>query len=290
MSSSFDFNKIIIIQSLEAHELQTGELLYQFIKKEIADLGHEIHVDFVNCTHANEFKAIIKELIKEVEKGYLPLLHIECHGDTLDGLIFQNGSELNWQEVSELFLDLNIATKFNLFVSISACYGLHFISEMTAIKPAPAWGIVAPSALVYSDELFKGFKDFYKHFLRFEMEKAILSFSNNNLSVGDWYCQTAESWFSRVVKNYITRYCSKKECRKRVESMHLEIKNKGETISMSELKKNLHDANRIYLTNKYFEIYFSTAKIPENKNRFIEVKHNLEKEMSEMRKTGLYLI
>ena len=48
-------------------------------------------------------KKIIQNIVADVERsGPTPFIHIEAHGDIIDGLIFQNSSTLSWERVSKV--------------------------------------------------------------------------------------------------------------------------------------------------------------------------------------------
>lgn len=291
MAFGFQFNKIIIIQSLDDTESRTGELLYSFIYDKLEKNYDGIGLELVNIEYAAEFQMFMEKLAAETKKGLCPIIHIECHGDEHKGLEFKNGSELSWEELSSELLNLNVATDFNLFLTISACYGLYFISQLNPLKPAPTWGVVGPSDTVYPDELLAGFKMFYKCFLEtLDFDYASESLSKHKLSKGYWHCQNAESWFIQVAINYVTRYCTKLESRKRVAYLHSENLRLGQKESMSSIKKEVIKLNRQKLTKDYFETYFSIAKIPNNRLRFLSLKDSLESHLNQMKKSGLYII
>lgn len=290
MTSGFSFQKIVIVQSLEPHETKTGEQLYDYIKNNTNQYFNAGDIQLINCSYAEKFLECIKNLTEDAKNGSIPIIHIECHGDMLDGLEFENGSDLSWESLSSALLDLNIATKFNLLVSISACYGFYFIDQMNPLKPAPTWGLVGPSEIVSPSELFDGFKIFYKSFLEtLDFGYAKQSLINHSLKEGDWYCQIAEDWFIEIAQHYIANHCNRKEARLRVERLHSRLLKLGKSKKMGEIKKELIKLNRSKITEDYFDAYFSIKEIPKNKLRFASLKADLEEMMIKMRSQG-YLI
>ena len=111
--SGFTFSRIVIIQSLEPDEDETGTILSEFL----AALGtatefSNVPIEVINCGNARQFLEILNQLTQDAASGDIPLLHVECHGDALDGLEFENSSTLSWERVSAALLPLNIATQF----------------------------------------------------------------------------------------------------------------------------------------------------------------------------------
>lgn len=184
----FTYTKIVIIQSLEREEVETGKILFEFL----ASLGtdnesYDVPIEIISCGHAGQFLEILHQLTQDATAGTIPLLHVECHGDPLDGLEFENSSTLSWESVSEALRPLNIASKFNLLAVFSACFGAHFLGQMEAIQPSPCWCLVAPTERVDVAEVMGGFRAFYSAlFNDNDMGSAVRAISQCRLSHGRW--------------------------------------------------------------------------------------------------------
>ena len=290
--AGFTFTKIVIIQSLEPDEVETGKILSDFLVALGTDTQtYNMPVETINCRHAGQFLEILHKLTKEAASGTIPLLHVECHGDQLDGLEFENSSTLSWERVSEALLPLNIATQFNLLAVFSACFGAHFLGQMQAIHPAPCWCLVAPTERVDVSEVIGGFRTFYSAlFNDNDMGSAVRAISQCSLSRGKWLSKPAELWFETLVTGYIKEHCNKKTAAKRAKEMFRTMKKNGKHRSTGAILRLLRNINRTDLLNKYFDIYFITQQIPENLQRFETARKRVEKKMAELRDTGLYVI
>jgi hypothetical protein len=288
--AGFTFTKIVIIQSLEPDEVETGRILSDFI----TSLGTDnescnVPIEIIECGHAGQFIEILHLLTQDAAKGTIPLLHVECHGHPLDGLEFENSSTLSWERVSEALLPLNIATKFNLLAVFSACFGAHFLGQMGAIQPSPCWCLVAPTERVDVAEVMGGFRTFYSALLNdYDMGSAVRAISQCRLSQGRWLSEPAELWFENLVTGYVKEHCNEESSQRRAKEMFRILKKQGNYVSIGGILRMLRKQNKADLPNKYFEIYFITEQIPENSRRFENTLKRVEARLAELRDSGQY--
>ena len=68
---------------------------------------------------------MLHEIRQNVLEGrYLPIIHIEAHGnDDKSGLCLASNETITWREMKLPLSEINIATRFNLMLCISSCYG-----------------------------------------------------------------------------------------------------------------------------------------------------------------------
>jgi hypothetical protein len=290
--AGFTFNKIVIIQSLEPDEVETGKILFEFI----SSLGSEtefydVPVEIINCGHARDFLEIMSRLTQDAANGDIPLLHVECHGSALDGLEFENSSTLSWESVSEALLPLNIASRFNLLAVFSACFGAHFLGQMGAMHPSPCWCLVAPTKRVDVAEVLGGFRAFYSAlFHENNMGSAVRAISKCRLSHGRWLSEPAELWFESLVTGYVKQHCNQQAARTRAKQMFRQLKKERKHRGIGALLRMLRQRNRTDLLNKYFETYFIIEQLPENTQRFASTRRRVQKRFSELRDSGKFLI
>jgi hypothetical protein len=290
--SGFTFSRIVIIQSLEPDEVETGTILSKFIAGQLTDTAfHNTPVEIIKCSHARQFLEILTQLTRDAATGNIPLLHVECHGHPVYGLEFENSSTLNWEGVSAALLPLNIATNFNLLAVFSACFAGFFISQMGAITQAPCWCLVAPTKEVSVDETMSGFRTFYSVLFRDNnMGPATEALSRCHLSEGRWLSEPAERWFETLVIGYVETHCNKLAGRLRAKQMFRQFKKEGKHHSIGALQRMLRDRNNKNLLEKYFETYFITDQLPENLRRFENTRNRVKAKLSDLRSTGEYFI
>lgn len=292
MNVGFQFTRIVVIESLEPHEVKTGAQLVPYLKGLCEQLGYEISVDYIECESKIEFLAVIKNLVAgAVDHGQIPLLHVETHGHPNTGLEFANGSELSWEALSAALLELNVACRFNLFAAFAACYGAFFLSQMNVIRPAPCYAIVAPTDTIDPGELMGGFLRFYGSFFRcLDMGIASSQLSNEGLSSGRWLGQTAERWYETILLNYATTYSTRPAMQKRAREVSELLLKAGIRLSIGQLKPLLRDHNRSFFDERGFAVYFSTDLLPENRVRFDPIRRHVASQLDVLRAQPQYLL
>lgn len=287
MFSGFYFNRIVIIQSLESHEVETGALLSEYI----IGLDNTQSVEVINCSSANDFLEVIKKLVTCAYSGSIALLHVECHGDIENGLEFQNSSVLGWEQVASSLRALNIASKFNLLAVFSACFGAYFLGQMGSIKPAPCWCLLAPTKQINPAEVLRGFRVFYRALYNdSDLATAMNAIHACDLDEGEWFCQSAETWYEMVTSDYVKNHCEKAVARERAKILHRRLKLAGIHKGVGSILREIQKSNRKNFLSKHFEIYFMTSEIPENIQRFKNTRQRINKEIEELRNTGRYVI
>lgn len=290
MIAGFTLTKIVIIQSLEPHESKTGKNLSEFIVSVVLEYNLKIPVELINCENKFEFLEILGRLSTEAKTaGEKPLIHVECHGSIQEGLEFENGSTLTWPEVASSLLELNVACRFNLLAAFSACFGGHFLSQMEAVHPSPCWCMVAPTEKIDPGELLNGFRTFYSTLLQHtDVGIAVAELRKIRLSTGRWFGQVAELWFETIVIGYIERHCTVEAARVRAKKLYRKLKRTGTTKSIGNIMRTSRQHNRQGLLAKYFDIYFLTAEIPENIQRFEAARTRLDLKLRKLQETNKY--
>lgn len=270
MPAAFSISKISIIESLEPSEVHTGRIIAEYIRAQLESAGIDLQVEVLECESKIEFLAILERLAQEaIEVEHIPLLHIECHGDKLDGLEFANSSMMSWPELSDELLKLNCATRFNLFSVISACSGGYFLSQIFPGQPAPCLGMLAPSDAVDPAEILEGFRIFYSTFIKtFDAGSAAQKMSRQRLTAGKWFVQSSDEWFVRIVINYVQVHCTRKQLEERAKKLSRKLRNSGIEQSIGLTKRRIRKDHNSGLVDKYFASFFMTERFPENKLRF----------------------
>ena len=289
--TGFTLTKFVIIESLDATEMQTGASLAEYIRGvgETNDLP--ITVELTSCGNSNNFREIFHKLTLDAQSGEIPVVDDECHGHPAAGLLFADGSNMPWTEVAALSLKLNIACRFNLLVRYSACFGGYFLQEMGTITPSPCWCVIAPTESVNPAEIMRGLRLFYEALIRtLDIGKAIAQLQRETLTHGRWFAKAAEIWFQQLTIYYIEHHCIRAEMKKRVMLIHEQLKKRGKIVAPALIEIALKEKNRANLTTKYFDRYFLIDEIPENAQRFVGARIRLLQSIDKLRASGRYLI
>lgn len=290
--SGFMFSRVVVVESLERHEVKTGAKIADFVKSVSMAQCLGISVEYTACEDVVTFESFVNELAADVKAtGRIPLLHVECHGDRSTGLEFENGSQLSWTRLSQLLVGLNEATRFNLVAIFSACYGAHFVAQMGCLAPAPCFAMIAPSEDVYPDEILTGFRLFYADLLRTaDAGQAVDAMLHLSLQKGAWFAMRAETWFEKIVTGYVESHCTKSEAKRRALQMYRQLRSSGAEADLGELRRKLVQSNRNELIGKYFECYFMAKTVTETAVRFRRVRRRIDLRLAQYRKTGRYAI
>lgn len=154
-----DFTGVLIIESLESPEPQTGTALFQHLQAH-PNLG-AAPLDHQDAGSSTEFLAILDRVRRAAERtGGAPLLHLEVHGNK-GGLGLSGGDEITWREFADACRDINIVVKGHLVVTLAVCYGAYAISGVEPMWRAPFFGLIGSFDTEYARSLAPGFEAFY---------------------------------------------------------------------------------------------------------------------------------
>jgi hypothetical protein len=94
-----------------------------------------------------------------------PILHIEAHGDE-NGIygLGENGNEreIAWEELTEPFQNLNVATRCNLLVIVAACIGNAGVKSFVRSPRAPAIALIGPANNISPKSVLDATKELYR--------------------------------------------------------------------------------------------------------------------------------
>lgn len=159
-------NMIVVIESLREDDWKTGRLLREDIEVVALPYGNRLEVHYKTARNADELAFFLEELAGYVRlSGRAPCLHIQCHGDA-DGLQLTDGSRMLWNRLKPLLVDINIASRMNLFLVLACCYGGYFAAECRYHEPVPFAYILGPGNAIAADPLFALNNAFYTELLR----------------------------------------------------------------------------------------------------------------------------
>ncbi len=267
------FNKILVLQSLADYELHTGTKIKEDLDSYNDAFQQGLRIELINIGNKEGLFAVLVDLEKQVKlNASYPVLHIDAHGSSdHDGIILNSGEFCGWSDLKPYLIKLNIATRLNLLVVLSLCYGAHIAEHLTPQDRAPCWGLVGPTKAVNSVYLLESFSAFYREI--FETADGSRAVSNLNKNVSehdiDYYFTTADSFFKIVYKNYIKELCSIKAYDQRARKLRKRLKkdNIQNLPSIGKLRRRFKATQRDYF-EKFREEFFMVDLFPENAERF----------------------
>ena len=161
LRSSFRFNKIWIIESLDSSDTMTGTNLYNdLIRRRGEQLGY-LHTELAQVTTLADLVGLLGRIKQDVySKAHLPFLHFEIHGNER-GLVLASKELVTWVELANLIREINIDTRNNVMVTTAVCFGGVAFTEIDPTKAAPFVGIIGPFAKVHQVDIEAGFHEFF---------------------------------------------------------------------------------------------------------------------------------
>jgi len=194
---------IYIIESPSAKDLYNsyceGYLLTAGLR--LIDMPYEYHV----TADALTFISAINKL-KSVIKNKVPFLHISAHGDK-NGIQLTDKTFIEWNELKEVLIPINVAMDNYLCICISSCSGFH-ASKMAwnILGKLPFYGLVGPTKEIPLADMAIAYIVFYHNFFiknipGFKALEAMQIASGNKnfkLILGQ---EARNIWFGRMLKN-----------------------------------------------------------------------------------------
>ncbi len=200
-------------------EVPTGKMLYDIIESQINENNLTITAVYKKCVSKAEFFSVLHEAYEDasIRKEY-PWIHIESHGtESGNGIVLSNDEFISWDDLKPILTDINLATKCNLMLVMSACNGAFLGEILQPTDRAPCWGIIGPTKEVYPDDLMAIFRSLYTELLSsLSGDKALISFFDSANSRGvDSLFIMALDLFKKAYAGYFANHCTYKEYWKR---------------------------------------------------------------------------
>ena len=267
-----NFDKIIIIQSLK--DYLTGNKLQDDLNILTIFTNGIVSSELIDVEHKKEFLASLSSIKKDVLDGkYRPIIHIEAHGNAdNNGLILVSGESISWEEIKIPLAEINEATRFNLFVCVSACYGGTLAKALGTNDRAPCLALVGPKEKMSPKDLLKDYTNFYDEILKTQNGDSALKRLNKDLSGNDakYFFTTAEWFFEMVWIKYLLESCTKENLDKRANEMLKKLrKNPHKYLpSRNEIKNDIFRRHPNHFTESK-EKFFMMDLFPDNRDRFL---------------------
>jgi hypothetical protein len=149
------FNKVFVIESLEAGDVHGGTHLVEEIKPTIDSL--RLGLAFWQVGDRAAFDEAMRQVwaqcAREFPRTY-PILHIEAHGshDRKGILLSPSGEVVPWESFAQACRAINRESHNNLLVTTGLCFGLRAISAVSILAPAPFFALLGPEVEVSGQE------------------------------------------------------------------------------------------------------------------------------------------
>ncbi len=273
--SNFKFSKISIIESLTPEDKKTGQELYDHLNLLEAFHAKGLKLELNTVSTRLEFENHLTLLTKNAHDfSEIPILQIEAHGseDKLS-MVLSSGEFITWYELEESLRKLNLATRCNLLVVMSTCFGAYASSAISLLDRAPFWGIVGPETNVYPDEIIESLTSFYSHLYQGKNgSNLMLSLETKNQQT--LKLLTSEWFFVKGYLKYIHDYCNEESTLEAVELLSKKMASQGVTKlpEVGFIKDRVRPQGKEFF-EKIIDHFFMVDLFPENQSK-ISVTYN----------------
>ncbi len=277
------FNAIVIVQSLDDEDEKTGRALCEYINT-LEGEGAAVPATLIDIQGRDDFKRLVKALLDQAkEGGFLPILHIEAHGNADSGIWFADDTCLSWGDFCDCITPLNEATGLRLLVSVAACYGSSMISGVRLSKPAPCFALIGPTDAIQEPEALGAYRDFYGAMLRtLEAGPAIRALKNHALAQGVLQVITARLWFELLMTKYLEEETTPRKVKEFAMRQYLKARAAGEPgLSLVEYKRTFRRETP-GVVRRYFETFFMIADA-RSSSRYASMWARLDDQLERLR-------
>jgi len=199
---SEDFKEfgVVIIESLKEEDKKTGTALHEEIIKYKKFIESNLSSYLYIVNSKAEFFEVLKNLIEKIKTDkFYPILHIEAHGSEY-GIELASKEFVKWEEMIDLFREMNILLSNMLIIMMGLCVGMSIIRVINPSKRAPFRAVIGAVHEVDEVELLIGCETFYDNFFfSFDHIKSLnLMNSEIDEKKSTFHLMTAEKCFEKM--------------------------------------------------------------------------------------------
>lgn len=178
--SRFPNSAIFILDGLRNGDSPTADNLRHELNVTLAALGQRKPVRRYPVKSRQIFFGILSHIALVASVGYIPLVHIECHGCEKNGLeLGDSGETVPWTELADALRQVNKAANGNLGVVMAVCHGMQATVPVSLEQPAPFLFLIGSLQEVTNGELASQLPRFYQAlFEHRDISKALESVSS----------------------------------------------------------------------------------------------------------------
>jgi hypothetical protein len=206
-----------IVDSLpQPGQLRTGELLHEHVEPLAISQGLACARRRVDTRR--EFEAVLREVAAAAARGLF--LHIEAHGSP-EGLELASGEFVSWNTLADLLRPICARSGLHLVVTVAACFGAAFTSQLQATGPAPFLVLFGPNKKIDAGEIERGTRAFYTELLSSRLLKPAWTAMNRAIdpSKNSFAAVPAEAMFKLTCRGYIQVHCTPRAIEARVRAI-----------------------------------------------------------------------
>ena len=139
---NFEYNSIIIIESLRINDIKTGKNLHDELRR-----LHPKHkgIQYVPVVSAEDFTNLMVEIesLMLQHNKFRPIIDIETHGN-IHVTQFADGSTIKWEDLMCITRRLNKICNNELVLFLACCEGYKFLNSISVSQYSPCGYLYAP--------------------------------------------------------------------------------------------------------------------------------------------------
>ena len=220
--STFEFNKIIILESLLSAELQTGSELKDRLNKWAADQGKHCLAETVQIHSIQDWEKAWDDIYEEIEiDNIVPIIHLEMHGNkTAMGIDKGMNGIIPLNEIFQKVQRANVLSHNNVFLSLAVCMGLNVIRGLKVYEPMPFCGVLGSLETLNNKELLENYTIFYKSFIEtLDLDKAKQCMIESGIDSTQYELFRPEQIFMNAYLGYLDTYRTNEQIRNKAMSL-----------------------------------------------------------------------
>lgn len=263
------FNQILVIDSIPVGELNTAKRLIEDLGSYSVAYAPSPAIKYSRVETGDELIEQINTCRKDaLEQDFIPMLHIECHGDE-DGFQLADGSLADWEELKLPITELNVATHLNLMIAVAACTGGALAKVLQMSDRAPFWGLIGPTKTILPAVLEKAYRALYLTLLSTKSPAEAVKAMDAATEPSLFWRTTAQALFEKGWTCYKKQYCTPMALELRAKRMQDRFKQLSGTNppGLDELR-NLLVNHEPKAFERYRANFFMYDLFPEHKTRF----------------------
>ena len=278
ITTTFQFNKVCVIQSLATDEPQTGErLVNDRLRPALTPMG--FRTSYVKVADRVGFFQAMADIwascARDQAPRTYPIIHLDTHGfgDRSGIALLPSREKVTWTEFAESCKQINRECHNNVLVASAMCHGLHSITGVSIRDSAPFLGLVGPQETVTANAIDAGFDKFYEKVLESGDLVAAMAVIGSEFSLFQ-----ADRLFVNAFRDYIAKSCKGIGQVQRVERllaewMETKAEQRMDTDTARQILMDYTAPNRDAFER--FKRRFLMSDHPDNAGRFDDISFEL---------------
>lgn len=202
LEDRLQINTIIWFQSLDDQEVGPSNRMIEDLDALAVKGGFPVERLIVR--NRQEALDALAEIAERATGELRPIMHFDCHGSKVDGLLLKpSGEFLPWQELADALRPINVATGNNVCCIFGVCFGLHFSFELRLSEPSPYFLTIAPEREISVGILEARTGAFYRRL----NETGHITQAYSDVLAPELHLFYSRAVFAEALATYVVQHC-----------------------------------------------------------------------------------